>query len=146
MCVCVCVCVCVCMVAKKNTMDYGSTCLLRQHLGYDFGDRRTFSARIWIRQIYMHPYIHTYMHTYLPTYIPTYLHTYIPTYLHTYIRTYIHPNIPSAPDTLECTWARSPYCQRRMLWSVPGPELMPDRMPDTTPNWTSEYMSDRMSE
>ena len=65
--VCVCVCVRVCMVAKKTlcTMDYGSTCLLRQHLGYDFGDRRTFSARIWIRQIYMHPYIHTYLHTYI---------------------------------------------------------------------------------
>ena len=113
-------CVCAYVWSQKNTMDYGSTCLLRQHLGYDSGDRRTFSARIWIRQIYMHPYIHTYMHTYLPTYIPTYLHTYIPTYVHTYIHPPEHTvssgysgvhlgpfTVLPAQDAVECAWARA---------------------------------------
>ena len=92
---------------KKCIFEYGhgTRCLLRQHLGYHFEVRRIFSARIWIRQVSIHPSIqacinaciHTYRHTDRHTDIQTNTHSYVHTlthidtwYLHRYLYTYIH--------------------------------------------------------
>ena len=48
-----------------------------------------------------------------------------------------------AQDAVECAWIRPPYRKLGMLWSGPGPELMPERMPDRMPD---RRMPDRMPE